>query len=133
MSNIIIETPGPKSKSQSEQPATCPICSATIRQSRNLRRHLELRHFKKKTPKKLRQQQKEMAANGKIDNISCVLIDQGLLTFYLYLKLKQNSQILQLKLLTMEMKITQSQLQWNLGQTNKQLPLMDNQQDNNMS
>lgn len=50
----------PKSKSQSEQPATCPICSATIRQSRNLRRHLELRHFKKRTPKKLK---KEMA-NG---------------------------------------------------------------------
>lgn len=44
----------PKSKSQSEQPATCPICSATIRQSRNLRRHLELRHFKKRTPKKLK-------------------------------------------------------------------------------
>lgn len=42
----------PKAKSQSEQPATCPICSAVIRQSRNLRRHLELRHFKKRTPKK---------------------------------------------------------------------------------
>jgi len=41
-----------KLKSQSEQPATCPICSATISQSRNLRRHLELRHFKKRTPKK---------------------------------------------------------------------------------
>lgn len=52
----------PKSKSQSEQPATCPICSATIRQSRNLRRHLELRHFKKRTPKKIK---KEMA-NGKL-------------------------------------------------------------------
>lgn len=46
---FIVET---KSKSQSEQPATCPICSAVIRQSRNLRRHLELRHFKKQGPKK---------------------------------------------------------------------------------
>lgn len=44
----------PKAKSQSEQPATCPICSAVIRQSRNLRRHLELRHFKKPGPKKSR-------------------------------------------------------------------------------
>lgn len=49
--HLLTET---KSKSQSEQPATCPICSATIRQSRNLRRHLELRHFKKRTPKKLK-------------------------------------------------------------------------------
>lgn len=52
-----LDTPGtnqskPKAKSQSEQPATCPICSAVIRQSRNLRRHLELRHFKKQGPKK---------------------------------------------------------------------------------
>ncbi|XP_037052505.1 transcription factor GAGA [Bradysia coprophila] len=37
----------PKSRSQSEQPASCPICGAVIRQSRNLRRHLELRHFSK--------------------------------------------------------------------------------------
>lgn len=43
-----------KSKSQSEQPATCPICQAVIRQSRNLRRHLELRHFKKPGVKKER-------------------------------------------------------------------------------
>lgn len=65
---------GPKSKSQSEQPATCPICSATIRQSRNLRRHLELRHFKKKTPKKLRQ--KELAnASGDMANTSAEIID----------------------------------------------------------
>ncbi|XP_058458984.1 transcription factor GAGA-like [Malaya genurostris] len=43
-----------KNKSQSEQPATCPICQAVIRQSRNLRRHLELRHFKKPGMKKER-------------------------------------------------------------------------------
>lgn len=54
----------PKSKSQSEQPATCPICSATIRQSRNLRRHLELRHFKKRTPKKI----KKDLANGEYES-----------------------------------------------------------------
>ncbi|XP_046399165.1 uncharacterized protein LOC124165723 isoform X2 [Ischnura elegans] len=29
----------------SDQPAICPLCGATIRQSRNLRRHLELLHF----------------------------------------------------------------------------------------
>uniref|UniRef100_A0A336L0V8 CSON002591 protein n=1 Tax=Culicoides sonorensis TaxID=179676 RepID=A0A336L0V8_CULSO len=46
-----------KAKSQSEQPATCPICSAIIRQSRNLRRHLELRHFKKQGPKKSKKSQ----------------------------------------------------------------------------
>nr|1YUI_A Chain A, GAGA-FACTOR [Drosophila melanogaster]1YUJ_A Chain A, GAGA-FACTOR [Drosophila melanogaster] len=40
-------TEKPRSRSQSEQPATCPICYAVIRQSRNLRRHLELRHFAK--------------------------------------------------------------------------------------
>jgi len=42
----------PRSRSQSEQPATCPICYAVIRQSRNLRRHLELRHFAKPGVKK---------------------------------------------------------------------------------
>ncbi|CRK91999.1 CLUMA_CG005579, isoform A [Clunio marinus] len=65
----------PKSKSQSEQPATCPICSATIRQSRNLRRHLELRHFKKRTPKKIK---KEMAAAEQLANTSTeILSDNG--------------------------------------------------------
>lgn len=44
----------PKSRSQSEQPASCPICGAVIRQSRNLRRHLELRHFSKPNIKKER-------------------------------------------------------------------------------
>lgn len=44
----------PKSRSQSEQPASCPICGAVIRQSRNLRRHLELRHFSKPGIKKER-------------------------------------------------------------------------------
>ncbi|XP_058804311.1 protein tramtrack, alpha isoform-like isoform X2 [Phymastichus coffea] len=34
-----------KSRTQSDQPATCPLCGASIRQSRNLRRHLELLHF----------------------------------------------------------------------------------------
>ncbi|XP_031780157.1 broad-complex core protein isoforms 1/2/3/4/5 isoform X1 [Nasonia vitripennis] len=34
-----------KSRTLSDQPATCPLCGATIRQSRNLRRHLELLHF----------------------------------------------------------------------------------------
>ncbi|XP_017109473.2 transcription activator GAGA isoform X3 [Drosophila bipectinata] len=45
-------TEKPRSRSQSEQPATCPICYAVIRQSRNLRRHLELRHFAKPGVKK---------------------------------------------------------------------------------
>ncbi|KPU77937.1 uncharacterized protein Dana_GF25184, isoform F [Drosophila ananassae] len=45
-------TDKPRSRSQSEQPATCPICYAVIRQSRNLRRHLELRHFAKPGVKK---------------------------------------------------------------------------------
>lgn len=54
-----------KSKSQSEQPATCPICQAVIRQSRNLRRHLELRHFKKPGMKKERvRKNKQGNANG---------------------------------------------------------------------
>lgn len=54
-----------KSKSQSEQPATCPICQAVIRQSRNLRRHLELRHFKKPGMKKERvKKSKQGNANG---------------------------------------------------------------------
>lgn len=44
----------PKTRSQSEQPASCPICGAVIRQSRNLRRHLELRHFSKPGVKKER-------------------------------------------------------------------------------
>lgn len=43
-----------KSRSQSEQPASCPICGAVIKQSRNLRRHLELRHFSKPGIKKER-------------------------------------------------------------------------------
>ena len=34
-----------KKNSVSDQPATCPLCGATLRQSRNLRRHLELLHF----------------------------------------------------------------------------------------
>ncbi|XP_026275326.1 protein jim lovell isoform X1 [Frankliniella occidentalis] len=38
-------------KGVSEQPAACPLCNAIIRQSRNLRRHLELKHFGKR-PKK---------------------------------------------------------------------------------
>ena len=38
-------------KGISEQPAACPLCNAIIRQSRNLRRHLELKHFGKR-PKK---------------------------------------------------------------------------------
>ncbi|XP_076633982.1 uncharacterized protein LOC143348061 isoform X2 [Colletes latitarsis] len=29
----------------SDQPASCPLCGAILRQSRNLRRHLELLHF----------------------------------------------------------------------------------------
>ncbi|KAL7021547.1 hypothetical protein ACKWTF_011918 [Chironomus riparius] len=84
-SNVSVKTEGgmpktpkdksnkPKSKSQSEQPATCPICSATIRQSRNLRRHLELRHFKKRTPKKLK---KGMAADPNAGNTSTEQIIQ---------------------------------------------------------
>lgn len=34
-----------KSRTLSDQPTTCPLCGAIIRQSRNLRRHLELLHF----------------------------------------------------------------------------------------
>ncbi|XP_020289026.1 protein abrupt-like isoform X1 [Pseudomyrmex gracilis] len=34
-----------KSRSLSDQPASCPLCGAILRQSRNLRRHLELLHF----------------------------------------------------------------------------------------
>ncbi|XP_058837868.1 transcription factor GAGA-like [Topomyia yanbarensis] len=52
-----------KNKSQSEQPATCPICQAVIRQSRNLRRHLELRHFKKPGIKKERVKKNKGQAN----------------------------------------------------------------------
>ncbi|KAI8123350.1 Transcription factor GAGA [Lucilia cuprina] len=52
----------PRSRSQSEQPATCPICYAVIRQSRNLRRHLELRHFAKPGVKK-EKKSKSGAAN----------------------------------------------------------------------
>ncbi|CAO1429320.1 unnamed protein product [Diamesa hyperborea] len=63
----------PKSKSQSEQPATCPICSATIRQSRNLRRHLELRHFKKRTPKKM----KKEGSNSANTSQEQILSDSG--------------------------------------------------------
>lgn len=47
-----------KSRSQSEQPASCPICGAVIKQSRNLRRHLELRHFSKPGIKKERKSKK---------------------------------------------------------------------------
>ncbi|XP_074107173.1 uncharacterized protein LOC141532624 isoform X2 [Cotesia typhae] len=34
-----------KGKSVSDQPTKCPLCGAILRQSRNLRRHLELLHF----------------------------------------------------------------------------------------
>lgn len=34
-----------KTRSLSDQPASCPLCGAILRQSRNLRRHLELLHF----------------------------------------------------------------------------------------
>ncbi|KZC04276.1 Transcription factor GAGA [Dufourea novaeangliae] len=34
-----------KVRSMSDQPAPCPLCGAILRQSRNLRRHLELLHF----------------------------------------------------------------------------------------
>ncbi|XP_029167728.1 transcription factor GAGA-like [Nylanderia fulva] len=36
---------GSKTRSLSDQPASCPLCGAILRQSRNLRRHLELLHF----------------------------------------------------------------------------------------
>lgn len=52
--NQIYNFPEIKSRSQSEQPASCPICGAVIKQSRNLRRHLELRHFSKPGIKKER-------------------------------------------------------------------------------
>ncbi|XP_063982661.1 protein bric-a-brac 1-like isoform X3 [Diachasmimorpha longicaudata] len=34
-----------RGKNVSDQPTTCPLCGAILRQSRNLRRHLELLHF----------------------------------------------------------------------------------------
>ncbi|XP_066602021.1 transcription activator GAGA-like isoform X2 [Prorops nasuta] len=34
-----------KGRTVSDQPTTCPLCGAILRQSRNLRRHLELLHF----------------------------------------------------------------------------------------
>lgn len=34
-----------KTRSLSDQPVSCPLCGAILRQSRNLRRHLELLHF----------------------------------------------------------------------------------------
>lgn len=34
-----------KGRSMSDQPVSCPLCGAILRQSRNLRRHLELLHF----------------------------------------------------------------------------------------
>lgn len=34
-----------KARSMSDQPTSCPLCGAILRQSRNLRRHLELLHF----------------------------------------------------------------------------------------
>ncbi|XP_018400830.1 PREDICTED: transcription factor GAGA-like [Cyphomyrmex costatus] len=34
-----------KARSLSDQPVSCPLCGAILRQSRNLRRHLELLHF----------------------------------------------------------------------------------------
>lgn len=36
---------GSKVRGASDQPATCPLCGATLRQARNLRRHLEMLHF----------------------------------------------------------------------------------------
>jgi len=32
-------------KGSSEQPVACPLCNFVIKQSRNLRRHLEIKHF----------------------------------------------------------------------------------------
>lgn len=58
------ESPEPKSRSQSEQPASCPICGAVIRQSRNLRRHLELRHFSKPAIKKERKSKSERSVSA---------------------------------------------------------------------
>ncbi|XP_017797926.1 PREDICTED: uncharacterized protein LOC108579010 [Habropoda laboriosa] len=34
-----------RARSMSDQPTSCPLCGAILRQSRNLRRHLELLHF----------------------------------------------------------------------------------------
>ncbi|CAG2056100.1 unnamed protein product [Timema podura] len=44
-SSLLLEGNTCKKNSVSDQPATCPLCGATLRQSRNLRRHLELLHF----------------------------------------------------------------------------------------
>jgi hypothetical protein len=38
-------TGGSKIRGASDQPTTCPFCGATLRQARNLRRHLEMLHF----------------------------------------------------------------------------------------
>lgn len=36
---------GSKIRGASDQPTSCPFCGATLRQARNLRRHLEMLHF----------------------------------------------------------------------------------------
>lgn len=59
-----------KSRSQSEQPASCPICGAVIKQSRNLRRHLELRHFSKPGIKK----ERKSSTNTNIPNMQTVTV-----------------------------------------------------------
>ncbi|KAJ8669672.1 hypothetical protein QAD02_000931 [Eretmocerus hayati] len=44
-SHLNDEDSNSKSRTLSDQPTACPLCGAVIRQSRNLRRHLELLHF----------------------------------------------------------------------------------------
>uniref|UniRef100_A0A1A9WD59 BTB domain-containing protein n=1 Tax=Glossina brevipalpis TaxID=37001 RepID=A0A1A9WD59_9MUSC len=70
-------TPGgekPRSRSQSEQPATCPICYAVIRQSRNLRRHLELRHFAKPGVKKEKKSKSGQEGDNTLNSTSNTML-----------------------------------------------------------
>ncbi|XP_034233645.1 transcription factor GAGA-like [Thrips palmi] len=57
-------------KGLSDQPAACPLCHAIIRQSRNLRRHLELKHFGRKPNKNKSGKRKKSASQGDTDNES---------------------------------------------------------------
>lgn len=49
---LVVGDGNSKARSMSDQPATCPLCGAILRQSRNLRRHLELLHFGNGKPSK---------------------------------------------------------------------------------
>lgn len=64
-------------KSISEQPATCPVCQAVLRQSRNLKRHLELKHFSRVNGKKVKKNK------GKLLNILSIKLIHKIMVFFL--------------------------------------------------